>query len=138
MKPTTGLASRQQHLPKLKLRQRKRTCSSDSGVEVEMEVIFDVEVLMAVTHGGPSFGGCEGPPFAGPCCQAGSSWLELAEKVGSFCRCTKPHCLHSIALHCTALHCVAQLCTSLHLDTSGEWCNGDVKKRLLDCFRPIL
>ena len=69
----------------------------DNEVEEEMDVIFEVvkEVLMAVTHGGPSFGGCEGPPFAGPCCQAGR--LELAEKVGSFCRCTQPHCLHSIA-----------------------------------------
>merc|ERR1711936_1055400 len=37
MKPTTGLASRQQHLPKLKLRQRTRTCSSDSGVVVGSE-----------------------------------------------------------------------------------------------------
>ena len=37
MKGTTGLggiSGRQQHLPKLKLRQRTRTCSSDSGVEV--------------------------------------------------------------------------------------------------------
>lgn len=40
MKGTTGLGSngsRQQHLPKLKLRQRTRTCSSDSGVEVGSE-----------------------------------------------------------------------------------------------------
>ena len=73
----------------------------DNEVEEEMNFIFEVvmEVLMAVTHGGPSFGGCEGPPFAGPCCQAG---------VGGESR--KLLSLHSTSLfaqHCTALHCVA-------------------------------
>ena len=52
MKPTTGHGGRQQHLPKLKLRQRTRTCSSDSGVEVIVHPFtfssFSTSILAAV------------------------------------------------------------------------------------------